>query len=112
MKNKGHKVLAIGGTNDHVHVFFGLNASQAVSDLMMLVKRDSSKWVRENRFVTGEFRWQSGYGAFSYSQSQIDSVVKYIENQETHHVTRSFLDEYKKILDDLGIEYKEQYILE
>jgi len=93
-------------------VFFGLNTTQAISNLMMVVKRDSSKWINENWFVTGEFGWQNGYGAFSYSQSQIDSVVKYIKNQEKHHEKRSFLEEYKKILDEWGIEYKEQYILE
>ena len=112
MKNHKHKALAIGGTSDHVHVLLGLNPTQAISNLMMMVKRDTSKWINENRFVPGEFGWQTGYGAFSYSQSQLDSVVNYIKNQETHHKTRSFLEEYKKMLDEWGIEYKEQYILE
>ena len=87
MKNRGHKVLAIGGTGDHVHVLFGLNVTDAISNLMLAVKRDSSIWIKENQFITGEFRWQNGYGAFSYNQSQIDGVVKYIKNQETHHTT-------------------------
>jgi len=112
IQNHGHKVLAIGGVEDHVHMLFGFNPTQSLSDVMREVKRDSSKWIRANRFTHGVFNWQSGYGAFSYSKSQIDSVVKYIMNQEIHHRKRSFFDEYKKILDNLGVGYKEQYLLE
>jgi len=105
-----HKVLAIGGMSDHVHILFGFRPTQSLSSLMQEVKRDSSAWINQNRFVYGKFSWQEGYGAFSYSKSQISDVVKYIENQENHHVNRNFTDEYRKILDNFGIEYDNRYI--
>jgi len=111
VQNHGHKMLAINGTDDHVHMLFGFNPAQSFSDIMREVKRDSTKWINENRFTQAAFGWQSGYGAFSYSKSQIGKVVKYIANQETRHAEISFLDEYKKILDDFGIEYKDEYLL-
>ena len=111
IQESGHKVLAIGGIEDHVHIFFGFRPKQSLSSLMLEVKRDSSKWINQNGFVTGRFEWQSGYGAFSYSKSQIHNVVRYINNQEKHHAKRSFLEEYKKILDDLNIQYNEKYML-
>jgi REP element-mobilizing transposase RayT len=110
MQNHGHKVLSIGGMPDHIHILFGFRPTQSLSDLMQNVKRDSSAWINEEKLVMGKFSWQEGYGAFSYSKSQIPQVVKYIENQEKHHGNRSFLDEYKKILVDFGLDYNERYI--
>ncbi len=110
IQNYGHKVLSIGGMSDHVHILLGFRPTQALSVLMQNIKRDSSMWVNENRFVVGNFSWQEGYGAFSYSKSQILQVANYIENQEVHHSKRSFLNEYTKILSDFGIEYDEKYI--
>ena len=105
-------MLAINGTDDHVHILFGLSPKQSVSDIMREIKRDSSKWINENAFVSGGFAWQNGYGAFSYSKSQVGQVTRYIAKQKTHHEQISFLDEYKKTLEDLGITYKEEYLLE
>ena len=95
---------------DHVHILFGYRPTQSLSSLMQEVKRDSSAWINQNRFVAGKFSWQEGYGAFSYSKSQISDVIKYIENQENHHAKRTFRDEYCKILDNFGIEYDNLYI--
>ena len=103
-----HKTIAIGGTNDHVHILFRLNTTQTVAELMRQIKRGSSEWINRNNLTTGKFEWQSGYGAFSYGKSQIPTVARYIKNQEKHHAKKSFLDEYKKILDNFGIEYDEQ----
>jgi len=108
-KNK-HKVLSIGGTNDHVHILFGLRPTQSISALVQEIKRDSAEWINQNRLTMGRFEWQEGYGAFSYSKSQIKKVMNYIDNQEKHHAKTSFVEEYKKILDDLGIEYDDRYI--
>jgi len=110
IQNNGHKVLSIGGMPDHIHVLFGFRPTQSLSALMQNVKRDSSNWVNQNKFVRGCFSWQEGYGAFSYSKSQLSAVINYIETQDKHHEKRSFLDEYKKILLDFGIEYNEKYI--
>jgi REP element-mobilizing transposase RayT len=110
IQNHGHKVLSIGGMSDHVHILFGFHPTQSLSVLMQNVKRDSSEWINENRFVMGKFAWQEGYGAFSYSKSQVPQVAQYIETQEKHHSKRNFLDEYRKILVDFGLEYDERYI--
>jgi REP element-mobilizing transposase RayT len=105
-----HKVLAIGGTDDHIHIFFGFRPTQSLSSLMQEIKRDSAEWLKQEKLVTGGFKWQEGYGAFSYSKSQIDGVVKYIMNQETHHKKISSFEEYRKILGDLGIDYDTRYL--
>jgi hypothetical protein len=95
---------------DHIHILFGFRPTQSLSALMQEVKRDSSEWINQNKFVKGKFTWQEGYGAFSYSKSQISNVANYIENQEKHHVKRTFIEEYRKILDDFGIDYDKRYI--
>jgi REP element-mobilizing transposase RayT len=110
MQKHGHKVLSIGGMPDHVHILFGFRPTQALSNLIQEVKRDSSEWINRERLVMGRFSWQEGYGAFSYSKSHVSQVAEYIENQEKHHIKKTFLDEYKKILEDFNLEYDEKYI--
>jgi REP element-mobilizing transposase RayT len=110
IQNHGHKVLSIGGMPDHIHVLFGFRPTQSLSDLMQNIKRDSSEWINKERLVIGKFSWQEGYGGFSYSKSQIPVVTNYIEHQAEHHKKRSFLDEYRKILTDFGLDYDERYI--
>ena len=110
IQNHGHKVLSIGGMSDHVHILFGFRPIQSLSELMQNVKRNSSEWINKEKLVMGKFSWQEGYGAFSYSKSQIPQVIKYIENQGEHHKKRTFIEEYKKILSDFGLEYDERYI--
>jgi putative transposase len=80
-QNNGHKMLAINNMPDHLHMFIGLNPAQSLSELMRLVKGDSSEWINKQNLTSAKFQWQEGYGAFSYSKSQIDKVVKYILNQ-------------------------------
>jgi putative transposase len=104
--------LAVNGDKDHVHIFFELNPSTSVSDVMEKVKANSSKWINENHFVHGKFEWQKGYGGFSYSKSQRDNVIKYIINQELHHKRKSFKEEYLEMLQKFEIEYDERYIFE
>lgn len=109
IQNHGHKVLAINGMPDHVHVFFGMRPTQSLSDLMQMVKGDSSQWINEQRFIQGRFSWQEGYGAFSYSRSQVPAVIRYVRNQEEHHRTRSFIEEYHDFLRKFGIAFEERY---
>ncbi|WP_179018848.1 IS200/IS605 family transposase [Winogradskyella forsetii] len=111
IQNNNHKVLQINGMPDHIHILFGMRPTQALSDLMKMVKHDSSKWINDKRLVQGKFSWQSGYGAFSYSKSDVPRIINYIKNQEAHHKKVEFQDEYLKLLKDFDVEYDERYIL-
>jgi putative transposase len=110
VQNNGHKLIAINGMPDHIHLFIGMKPNQSLSDLMQDVKGDSSKWIHEKDFVKGKFEWQAGYGAFSYSISQIDTVVKYINNQENHHHKVTFIQEYLDFLEKFMIPYDQRYL--
>lgn len=90
VRNNGHKMIAVNSMPDHLHLFFGFRPDQSLSDLMRIVKGDSSKWINKENFTPQKFRWQEGYGAFSYSRSQIPTVANYIANQEVHHKKRTF----------------------
>ena len=105
-----HKMIAINSVPDHLHMFVGLNPSQSISDLLQLVKGDSSEFINTRKFTPGKFRWQEGYGAFSNSKSQVDSVVKYILNQKQHHMKKTFLKEYEEMLIDYGVDFDSRYI--
>jgi REP element-mobilizing transposase RayT len=105
-----HKVLSIGGMPDHIHILFGFRPTQSLSNLIQEVKRDSSEWINKGKLVMGQFSWQEGYGAFSYSKSQISGVIKYIETQELHHKKYTFREEYLEILRKFDVEYDERYI--
>ena len=110
IQNKGHKLLAINGMPDHVHILFGLRPNQSLSSLLQDIKSNSSKWINENRLVPGKFSWQEGFGAFSYSKSQISRVAAYIQNQKEHHKTQSFIEEYLQFLEKFEVPYDERYI--
>ena len=108
--NNNHKLLAINGTSDHIHILIGLRPSQSISDLMKDVKQSSSKWINENKLVKGHFEWQEGYGAFSHSKSQINKVINYIENQELHHKKLTFKEEYLDFLKKFEVDYDEKFV--
>jgi putative transposase len=112
VQNNGHKLLAINSMPDHLHFFVGLNPKQSISDMLRLVKGDSSEFVNKEGFTKRKFHWQDGYGAFSNSRSQIDSVVKYIMNQKLHHSKKTFREEYLDILKDYAVEFDEKYIFQ
>ncbi|MFN8335953.1 MAG: IS200/IS605 family transposase [Cyclobacteriaceae bacterium] len=110
VRNKEQKLLAINGMPDHIHIFIGMKPSCRISDLVREIKKSSTEFIKENKFCRGKFSWQEGYGAFSYSHSHIDSVVKYILNQKEHHTIKSFKAEYIEFLRRFEIEYNEQYL--
>jgi putative transposase len=110
MRNNNHKLLAINGMPDHIHILFGMRPSQSLSELLQDIKGNSSKWINDRKFVKGKFSWQEGFGAFSYSKPEILKIVQYIERQEDHHKKKTFIEEYKEFLTDFGIEYNEKYI--
>ena len=109
VQNNGYKMLAINAVPDHLHLFMGLNPKQSIADIMRLVKGDSSEFVNKEGFTERKFQWQEGYGAFSNSRSQIDSVVKYIMNQKSHHSRKTFTDEYLEMLNKYAVDYDRQY---
>jgi REP element-mobilizing transposase RayT len=110
VQNNGHKMISINSMPDHLHMFFGFRPNQSLSDLMRIVKGESSEWLNKQDFIKSTFRWQEGYGAFSYSRSQIKKVAEYIENQEEHHHKKTFLEEYQQFLEHFEVEFDEQYI--
>ena len=112
ISDEGAKSLAVGGWKDHVHVLFGLQPVLSISELLKKIKANSSRWINEQHFVEGKFQWQEGYGAFSYSRSQRDPVIKYIMNQEEHHRKQTFKEEYLAMLKNFKVEYDEKYLFE
>jgi len=110
IQNHQHKVLAINGMPDHVHVFFGFRPTQSLADLMQDIKGDSSKWINTKGLVKGKFSWQEGYGAFSYSKSHVEQVIHYIRNQEEHHRKKTFKEEYLDMLRKFEVDFNEAYI--
>ena len=104
IEKRGHKMLAINGMPDHIHIFIGLKPSEALSDLVREIKNASNDFIKDNKFSKFHFEWQAGFGAFSYSRSHVDAVCKYILNQKEHHKQRSFEQEFLKILTDFDIE--------
>jgi putative transposase len=105
-----HKLLRINGMPDHIHILFGMRPTQALSDLVQHVKQDSSRWINEKQLVQGKFSWQSGFGAFSYSRSDVPNVIAYIRDQEKHHQVRTFQEEYLELLKEFEVEHDERYI--
>ena len=111
VQNKKHKLIVINSMPDHIHIFIGMKPIQSVSSLLQDIKDNSSKWINKQKLVLGKFKWQAGYGAFSYSHSQIDRVAKCIMNQEKHHKKKSFREKYVQLLKRFNITYEEQFML-
>ena len=112
VQNDKHKMLAINGMPDHIHIFLGWNPSIAISDLVKDIKRASNNWINDRKLVKGKFEWQGGYGAFSYGRSQVDQVCKYILNQKEHHKKQTFKSEYIELLKLFGIDFKDEHLFE
>ncbi|QBZ98572.1 IS200/IS605 family transposase [Flavobacterium sangjuense] len=110
IKFHNHKLLAINGMPDHLHILIGMRPTQSISDLMQDIKGSSSKWINQKKFLKVKFEWQEGYGAFSYSKSQVNIVVDYIKNQEQHHANKTFQEEYLEFLKIFEVEYDARYI--
>ena len=106
------KTYAIYCNPDHTHIFVGLHPTISVSKIIEQVKSGSSNWLNEKKYIAGKFSWQDGYGAFTYSKSHIDKVVKYILNQPEHHKKQSFREEYLSFLDKFEIDYDPKYLFE
>ena len=112
VRKQNQKLIRINGMSDHLHILIGLKPSKALSDLVRDIKADSSDWVNRQKLSRGKFSWQEGFGAFSYGHSQLNTIIRYIENQEQHHQRRTFKKEYLTLLRKFEIEFKEEYVFE
>lgn len=110
VSRNNHKLLAINGMPDHIHILLGLRPSQSLSDLMQDIKGSSSKWINDKKFIKGRFSWQEGYGGFSYCKSEVQTVTQYIINQAVHHKRKTFMEEYSELLKEFGIDFNERYL--
>jgi REP element-mobilizing transposase RayT len=110
IKNKGQKLLAINGMSDHIHLLISMNTRLSVSELVREIKKHATGFINDKKILDGKFYWQEGYGAFSYSNSEIPAVIQYIQNQEEHHKKRTFREEYVKLLEEFQIEYDDKYL--
>ena len=110
IQNKGHKLIALNGISTHLHIFVWFNPKDSIADFIKEVKRNATNFINDKKWLRNKFSWQEGYGVFSYSHSQIDSVYRYIEYQETHHQKISFREEYLSFLKKFGVDYDMQYI--
>lgn len=112
VNNHKCKTYAIYCNPDHTHIFVGMHPTISPSKLMEQIKSGSSKWLNDQKYIHGKFAWQDGYGAFTYSRSQIDNVVKYILNQPEHHKKQSFREEYLMFLEKFEVDYDPRYLFE
>lgn len=112
VQNKEQKMLAINGIPNHIHFLIGMRPSCCLSDLVSEVKKSSNEFIKLKEFTPHKFKWQEGYGSFSYGHWDLDNVICYIQNQKEHHQTKTFREEYEKLLRDFNIEFKNEYLFE
>ena len=106
---KSH-AIRIGGTLDHVHIACVLPRTSTIADLVQAIKQSSSAWIKDKDPVCKSFEWQSGYGVFSIGQSQLNGLIRYIDEQKRHHHRQSYQDELRALLNKYGVEYDERYV--
>ena len=111
-KGKGQKSIIVNGMPDHIHAFIGLKPAMSISDLVRDIKNNSTNFINDRKLVHGAFKWQEGYGAFSYSHSHIEKVYEYILHQEEHHKKKTFKEEYLDFLNKFAVDYDEKYLFE
>jgi len=112
VRNQKQKLIAINGMPDHIHILIGLKPSMALADLVRDIKAESTTHINKNRWVHGRFSWQEGYGAFSYGHSQLNTIIRYVQNQEKHHERRSFKNEYFALLRRFDIAFEDKYVFD
>ncbi|HKO98459.1 MAG TPA: IS200/IS605 family transposase [Pyrinomonadaceae bacterium] len=110
LRGEDCETLIVNGVEDHIHALFALSRTHSIASVVKEIKRTSSGFAKELSPTLEKFHWQNGYGAFSVSQSNLEEVIRYIENQEEHHKRVTFQDEYRAFLKAYGIEYDERYV--
>ncbi|MES2728193.1 MAG: IS200/IS605 family transposase [Bacteroidota bacterium] len=110
--NKEQKMLTINGMPDHIHFLIGMRPSCCLSDLVREIKKSSNDFIKDKKLTPFKFEWQTGYGAFSYSHSSLDDVIRYIMNQKEHHKKKTFKEEYVELLKKFEVEHDEKYLFD
>ncbi len=110
IRSENGRLIEIGGTSNHVHILARFSPAVSVSDMLKMIKGNSSRWVNKSGKRPARFAWQKGYGAFSVSESGCEAVVNYIRNQEAHHRKMTFKEEFKLLLDKHRVEYDEEHL--
>jgi putative transposase len=110
VQNKEQKLIAINGMPDHIHILIGMKPTCHLSDLVREIKKSSNIFINERQLSKFSFKWQEGFGAFSYSHSQLGNVISYIQNQKQHHKKVSFEDEYLEFLEKFEIDFDGNYL--
>lgn len=108
--NMKHKSIIVNGVSDHIHILIGLNPSVSISNTVHDIKRSSSLFINTEKLCKEKFAWQEGFGAFTYSRSQLENIYHYIKNQEKHHEKSTFRKEYLKFLELYDIVYDQRYL--
>jgi putative transposase len=112
VQNNRHKMMAIGSMPEHIHILIGYNVNQLIPNLVEEIKTSSNAWIKGGRLSKYKFDWQKGYGAFTHSHSNIETVIRYILSQEEHHRKQRFKDEYLEMLKKNDIVFKSEYLFE
>ncbi len=110
--NKDQKLMIVNGVPNHIHLLIGTKPNCNLSDLIRDIKANSSKWINEKKFTNFHFEWQTGFGAFTVSQSVVPNVIEYIKNQEEHHRKKTFKEEYVEFLKAYQIDFKDEYLFD
>ena len=110
--SKNQTIIQINSMPDHVHILVGITPDIAISDLVRDIKANSSKFINRQRWRAGRFEWQEGFAAFSYAHSQLNTVARYIRNQETHHARQTFREEYITFLKRFDVPYNPKYVFD
>jgi putative transposase len=112
VSGQGQKLLAINNMPEHFHILIGQRPDVALSDLVCNIKAGSSGFINDRGWLAGGFSWQEGFGAFSYSHSQLSAVIRYIQNQEHHHRRKSPSEEYVELLKRFNVPHDQRYLFQ
>jgi len=110
VRNKQSHLYRVNGVEDHVHILSSLHPTICLSDFVKDIKTSTSKWIKENQLFRGFDHWQNGYGAFTHSIKEKEQLIEYIKNQREHHKKKTFLEEYRELLEEAGIPFDPKYL--